>query len=142
MRSEWRKTAYPSRLAASAASARSRRSSKNADDWPMNNPSAVSALAAPIAAPLVWVGRMIEHTGNFRLRNGHGSGMIRLVWKSSPPKGGALRSGKTNPFVGSVRAGALPALSSQVWKWAVSVGFFLNNMPTTEIYTLSLHDSL
>ena len=28
-----------------------------------------------------------------------------------PTKGGALRSGNTNPFVGSVRGGALPALS-------------------------------
>jgi hypothetical protein len=33
------------------------------------------------------VGRIIEQTGNLRLRNGHGSGMIRLVWKFSPPKG-------------------------------------------------------
>jgi hypothetical protein len=40
-----------------------------------------------------------------------GSGMIRLVWNSSPPNGGELRSGNTNPFVGSVRGGALPALS-------------------------------
>src|SRR5437879_3345290 len=100
--------------AASAASARSRRMAKNAGDWPMNSPSAVKALSAPIAAPCVSVGRMIETAGNVRLRKTVGSGMIRLVWKSCPPKGGALRSGNTNPLVGSLRAGALPALSCQV----------------------------
>jgi len=75
---------------------------------------AVKNFSAPMAAPFVSGGRMIEHTGRLRLRNGHGSGMIRLVWKSSPPKGGELRSGNTNPLVGSVRGGALPALSCQV----------------------------
>ncbi len=89
----------PPRRASSASSARSRSSSKNCGDWPMKSPMAVKNLSAPMAAPFVWVGRMIEHTGNFRLRNGHGSGMIRLVLKSSPPKGGELRSGNTNPFV-------------------------------------------
>ena len=39
---------------------------------------------------------MIDTGGNFRLRKGHGSGMIRLVWKSSPPNGTALRFGKTS----------------------------------------------
>ena len=58
----------------------------------MNSPLAVKALTAPIAAPWVSVGRMIEQTGNFRLRKTVGSGMIRLVWKSSPPNGGELRS--------------------------------------------------
>jgi len=65
-----------------------------------------------MAAPFVSVGRMMEHTGNIRLRNSQGSGMIRLVWKSSPPKGGLLRSGNTR--LPSVRGGALPALSCQV----------------------------
>jgi len=83
----------------------------------MNSPSAVRPLTAPIAAPSVSLGRMIEHTGNFRLRKGHGSGMIRLVWKPSPPNGGLLRLGKTKlGFMGSVKDGALPALSCQVWK--------------------------
>ena len=59
----------------------------------MNSPSSVKALTAPIAAPFVSVGRMIEQTGNMRLRKMVGSGMIRLVWKSSPPKGEALRFG-------------------------------------------------
>src|SRR6266852_9999019 len=91
----------------------------------------VKNFRAPMAAPFVAVGRMIEHTGRLRLRNGHGSGMIRLVWKSSPPNGGELRSGNTNPFVGSVRGGAFPALSCQVWKWAVSVGPMLSKIRNT-----------
>ena len=66
------------------------------------------------STPRISVGRMIETAGNLRLRKTVGSGMIRLVWMSSPPNGGALRSGNTNPLVGSVRAGALPALSCQV----------------------------
>ena len=49
----------------------------------MKSPSLVSACTAPIAAPLVLVGRMIEQGGNFRLRNGHGSGMIRLPCRDS-----------------------------------------------------------
>ena len=107
--------AYDSRWASSASSARSRRSVKNAGDWPRNRPIAVRKLAAPMAAPFVPVGRTIEHTGKLRLRNIVGSGMIRLVWKSSPPNGGALRFGKTNVgSFGSVKGGALPALSCQV----------------------------
>ncbi len=56
---------------------------KTACVWPMKSPSAVRALAAPIAAPFVSVGRIIEQIGNFRLRNGHGSGMIRLSFSNS-----------------------------------------------------------
>src|SRR5215470_12681660 len=59
----------------------------------------VRNLAAPCAAPVVSVGRMIETTGNLRSRKTVGSGMIRLVEKSSPPKGGLLRSGKLKPVV-------------------------------------------
>jgi hypothetical protein len=51
--------------------------------------------------------------------------MIRLVWNSWPPNGGALRFGNVSPFVGSVSGGALPALSAQVWKCIVSVGLML-----------------
>src|SRR5205823_8650959 len=69
---------------------------KNSRDWPMKSPSAVKALAAPIAAPFVSVGRMIETTGNFLLRKMVGSGMIRLVWKSSLPKGRALKIGRAS----------------------------------------------
>ena len=65
-----------------------------------------------MAAPRVLVGRTIEHRGNFRLRNGLGSGLMRFVWYVSPPNGDELRSGKTRVgFVGSVKAGALPTLS-------------------------------
>jgi hypothetical protein len=55
----------------------------------MKSPSAVQALTVLTAPPLppIWVGRMIETGGNFWLRKTVGSGMIRLVWKSSPPKG-------------------------------------------------------
>ena len=117
--------------AASAARASRVRASKNADDWPMKSPSAVRAFAAPIAAPSVLVGRMIEQTGNFRSRNTVGSGMIRLVWKSSPPNGGAFRSGNSRPLVGSLSAGALPALSIHVWKCIVSVGPMLSRIRRT-----------
>src|SRR5207248_11218551 len=92
--------AYAPRRAASACSARVCRVAKNSFDWPMNSPSSVKAFNAPMAAPSVAVGRMIETGGNLRLRKTVGSGMIRLVWKSSPPKGEALRLGNTNPFVG------------------------------------------
>src|SRR6266478_1225349 len=103
------------RLASSASSARSRRSSKNADDWPMKSPMAVRNFRAPVAAPSVAVGRTIEHAGSFRLRNTVGSGMMRLVWNSSPPSGDEFRSGNTSiESFGSVKAGALPALSLQV----------------------------
>jgi hypothetical protein len=101
------------RVAASALVARSTAAAKNPGDWPLNSPlflRPVIAATAPKIAGEVETGRMIEHTGNFRLRNGHGSGMIRLVWKSSLLGRGALRSGKTSPLVGSVRGGALPAL--------------------------------
>src|SRR5262249_53199195 len=103
-----------SRDAASASAARPCMYSKKAGDCPMNSPMAVRNWSAPIAAPDVFVGRMIEHRGSFRLMNGHGSGMIRLVVKSSPPNGGALRFGNTNPLVGSFNGFALPALSDQV----------------------------
>src|SRR5260221_13416982 len=93
-------TPYDSRRAASAASASSRRNAKNAGDWPRNNPSSVSAITAPIAAPMVAVGLMIDTTGNIRFRKTVDSGMIRLVWKSSPPNGGGLRVGKSKPLGG------------------------------------------
>ena len=69
----------------------------------MKSPIAVRKLTTFPAIPLVSVGRMIEHGGSLRLRNGHGSGMIRLVWKVSPPNGGAFRFGKVTdtPVTGS-----------------------------------------
>src|SRR5208337_1104652 len=126
----------PSRWASSASSARSRRYAKNSCDWPMKSPSAVKALRAPIAAPFVAVGRMIEHAGSCLLRNTVGSGMIRLVWKSSPPNGEEFRSGKVTftPVTGSTTSGscgALPALSCQVWKCAISVPPMLSRIRKT-----------
>jgi hypothetical protein len=104
----------PRRLASSASSARSRSNSKNVDDWPMKSPIAVRNFSAPMAAPSVAVGRTIEHAGSFRLKNSVGSGMIRLVWNSSPPNGEELRSGNTSvESFGSVRAGAFPPYRSR-----------------------------
>ncbi len=95
----------------------------------MNSPSSVSAFTAPIAAPAVSVGRMIETGGNFRLlRKNVGSGMIRFVCVSSLP---VLRFGKVSPLVGSVSGMKLPALSCQVWKCCVSVGPMLSRMRRT-----------
>ncbi len=91
----------------------------------------VKNFATPVATPVVFVGRIIETGGNVRFRNTVGSGIIRLVLKSSPPKGGELRSGNTKPFVGSVKAGAFPALSCQVWKWAISDGPMLSKTLNT-----------
>src|ERR1700757_193020 len=92
----------------------------------MKRPIAVRKFSAPMAAPSVLVGRMIETIGRLLSRNGHGSGMIRFVWNSSPPNGGEFRSGNVTdtPVTGStaVKGGALPALSDQVWKCIVSVG--------------------
>src|SRR5450631_237590 len=102
------------RLAASASAASSAMNAKNAGDWPTNRPMAVKKLSALLAASSVAVGLMIEQTGRLSLRKGHGSGMIRLVLKACPPKGGALRFGNTSPLVGSVRGTILPALSCQV----------------------------
>jgi hypothetical protein len=92
-----------SRVAASASIASPFRYSKKAGLWPMKSPIAVKKLTTPIATPVVSVGRIMEQTGSARLRNGHGSGIMRLVWNSSPPKGAELRSGKVSPLVGSVR---------------------------------------
>src|SRR5215469_15402860 len=95
----------------------------------------VRKLTTPTATPRVSVGRMTEHGGSLWLRNGHGSGMIRLVWKVSPPNGEEFRSGKVTdtPVTGStaVPGSALPALSDQVWKCMVSVGPMLMRMRRT-----------
>jgi len=70
---------FTSCRAASAASARSCINPKNAADCPMKSPSAVRLAKAPIAAPSVAVGRMMEHAGSSLLMNAVGSGIIRLV---------------------------------------------------------------
>jgi hypothetical protein len=98
----WERCYTVPRRAASASSASSCRTAKNVGDWPMNSLSAVTALTVATAPPLpcIWVGRMIETAGNLRLRKMVGSGMIRLVWKSCPPNGRTLRSGKINYLLG------------------------------------------
>src|SRR5439155_22591844 len=107
--------AYLPPLALSASSARSCMNAKKAGDCPMKSPMSVKNLRAPMATPLVSVGRMTEQGGSLRLRNGQGSGMIRLFCRSSPT---SSRSGKATdtPVTGStaVKGGAFPALSCQV----------------------------
>ena len=54
------------------------------------------------------------------------------VWYVSPPKGEELRSGNIRlGSDGSFKAGALPALSCQVWKCIASVGPMLRRMRNT-----------
>jgi len=97
----------------------------------MKSPIAVRNLTAPVAAPVVFVGRITEHTGRLVLMKWQGSGMIKLVWNicltASPldPSLGflpELRSGKVKLLVGSVSGGALPAVSENVWKCMISTG--------------------
>ena len=86
----------------------------------MNSPSELRALTAPIAAPLVWVGRIIEQIGKLPLRNGHGSGMIRLASNVSSVLAVRSTNLTVELFIGSetVSGGkpafAFPALSCQV----------------------------
>src|SRR6516164_10774419 len=108
----------------------------------MKSPSAESAFTAPIAAPFVLVGRIIEQIGNL-LRNGHGSGMIRLAWNVSGWLKWRSKKVTSELFTGSwtVNGGkpggpiglvfALPALSCQVWKCIVSVGPILKRILKT-----------
>jgi hypothetical protein len=69
-----------------------------------------------MAAPWVAVRRMIEHFGNLRLRNGHGSGMIQLDCSDSGWPVVRSLNMTVDPVIGSisVSASALPALSCQV----------------------------
>ena len=112
-----------SRCAASAAAARLPRSVKNACDWPMKSPMALKNLTAPVATPVVFVGRITEHTGKLVLMNGHGSGKIRFVWNIcltpaplAPVLGSTpqLRSGNVSPLVGSLSGATLPVNFDQV----------------------------
>src|ERR1700758_5206354 len=111
------------RWAASAAWAKPAMYVKKAVDWPMNSPIAVRNLSAPVAAPVVFVGRTTEHAGKLVLMKGHGSGMIRFVWniwRTAGPRAPVLgsmpefRSGNVNPLVGSVIGLTLPAFSCHV----------------------------
>src|SRR5262245_49900433 len=106
------------RTAASAAAAKLRMKSKNLGDCPAKSPLSVKNARAPIASPRDSVRRIMEHFGSFRLRNVHGSGMMRLGVNVSPSNGGTVRSGNFSPFVGSISGAnggdtAAPALSDQ-----------------------------
>src|SRR3984893_7732560 len=114
----------------------------------MKRPSSFSALTAPMAAPLVSVGRMIEQFGNFLFRNGHGSGMIRFACNVSGAPLCRSLNVTDELFIGSntVNGGlgpgpgpafAFPALSCHVWKCAVSVGPMLSTtLKTSGLLTL------
>ena len=82
----------------------------------MKSPSALRALTAPAAAPLVLVGRIIEQIGKLLLRNGHGSGIIRLACNDSGWFVVRSTNVTVDPVLGSVSVNgvALPALSCQV----------------------------
>ena len=88
----------------------------------------MKTFSVPIAAPFVSVGRIDRNQRELPTRKTVGSGMIRLVWNSSPT---AFRSGNTSPVVGSVSAGALPALSCQVWKCIISLRPMLSRTRST-----------
>jgi hypothetical protein len=110
------------RVAASALVARSMAAARKAGDWPLNSPlfaRPVTAATAPKIAGSVDTGRMIEHVGNLRSRKAQGSGMIRLVWKVSPPKGGLLRSGNFSPLPPcSIEAKWNAAVLAMAWRWS------------------------
>src|SRR6266436_3800631 len=99
----------------------------------MKSPYAARALAAPIAAHFVLVGRIIEQIGKLRLRNGVGSGMIKLACNDSGWFAVRSRNVTDDPVTGSMSVSgvALPALSCQVWKCCVSVGPILSRIRKT-----------
>src|SRR3954463_13102423 len=105
----------------------------------MNRPISVKNLTTPVATPSVAVGRMIEQTGRVGLMNGQGSGMIRLFLNSSvtgvvsPVKSGKVTLTFVTGSTTGPKAGALPALSCQVWKCIVSVGPILIRIRRTSV---------
>jgi hypothetical protein len=84
--------------AASAAFASPAAAAKNSGGCPMKSPSAVKALSAPIAAPSVSVGRMIETIGRSPAGGRAGRGRRRCA--GSP---GAGRSRGREPLAGACR---------------------------------------
>ena len=82
---------------------------------PIKSPSALNDWIVAIAAPIVSVGRIIEQIGNFRSRNGVGSGIIRFARRVSTVE--AVRSTNvtvelligSNTVSGGKPAWALPA---------------------------------
>src|SRR6266567_8677961 len=105
------------RLAASAAAARPIMVLKKALLCPTKRPVAVKNWTAAVALTIgKLVGRITEHSGRPVLMNLHGLGMTWLFGNCVF----ALRSGKTRPSP-LFTAGASPALSFQISKWATSV---------------------
>src|SRR5204863_7380973 len=103
--------------AASAAAARELISCRNCGGCPVNSPSAMKLLIAPVASSCPGpVGRMIAHAGRLGLMNWQGSGMIRLDCNVSGWP--VVRSSNVTVelLIGStsVNGVALPALSCQV----------------------------
>lgn len=80
---------------------------KNADDCPMNSPSAVNALTVAAALPN-WSsdGRIIAHSGRRSLMKPHGSGMIRLACRSGSVLHARSGNVNVNPLMIVVKAGA------------------------------------
>ncbi len=107
----------------------------------MKSPIAVRKFTTPIAMPLGLCGPYDRASWKLAAQKWAGSGMIRFVWKFSPPNGGEFRSGKVTetPVTGStaVQEAALPALSAQVWKCMVSVGPMLMRIRKTSTLWLS-----
>src|SRR6266576_3540625 len=99
----------------------------------------VRNFTTPIAIPCVSVGRMTEQGGRLGSRNGQGSGMIRLFLNSSvtgvvsPVKSGKVTLTFVTGSITGPKAGALPALSCQVWKCIVSVGPMLIRIRSTSV---------
>src|SRR5205823_14798341 len=104
-----------------------------------NSPSSTKLTTEATAPPCaVDVGRIMETGPSFAFRNNVGSGMIRLVWKSSAgltlvPLGFGstplFRFG--NERSPSVIFVALPALSCHVWKCIISDPPILNRTRKT-----------
>ena len=73
---------------------------KNACDWPTNSPVWVRKVRAPMAAPVVSVGRMIEQTGNLRSRKICGFGHDQVGLEVFGVEGWAVQVGEDEPVGG------------------------------------------
>ena len=101
----------------------------------MNSPSAVKALSAPMAAPSVSVGRMIETDRELAIEEDRRLGHDQ-VGLASFTVGVEVGKGHRYPVTGStaVRGGALPALSCQVWKCIISLPPMLSRIRSTSVW--------
>ena|ERR1700684_159371 len=94
---------------------------KNSFGWPKNRFIFVRNVAAALAPPNLSVnGRMMAQWGRFGLRNSHGTGKIRLGWKSGPM---VKKLGNVRPVSETGATGGctpLPAKSTHSRKCATS----------------------